>query len=437
MEAYYKPLSKADTIHNGINLIRERSDGFDDWISRYTSDLREVANDIFKEEIIGLSKYILDSTNDDIAWVTFRPNYAKVNGVLKRKWNFFKGKYRSKNSISDMRLSGSRLPFDRRELYVLQQFTGAMHNRYEIRVGFLTPYDSHHSWDGKRSISILGLYKALLSLGFDPLFPIRKGDFISSVSEKMASLIVDRINDRNMNGNPAAIKSRLKSLADSIKNIVQDYIQGGVKPILATKTLSNRRWRSKRDSSLYEGAAGINEALYETGQLCDAVGVEIVSWREKDAIGNQYKKIHAIASDRATKKQEVAAKKAQKKEEELVKKLKKQKEKVQEYNKVIKKLSKDGSAKAVDELVDYISKKHDEEVRAESQRKSAIIQSGPYKGFTQRQVESAKGDYAFLYNLMLQNKARGATGPSYGLTKEQVEMFKVARAIRIIMGDSQ
>lgn len=426
MKTYYKPLTNADKKHDGLNLIRKDGERADAWLSKHNSDLRDVANDFFKEEIQELFNDSVGSDPDGATWVTFRPDYTKVKGVLKRKWNYYGGEYRIKPTICNVKLSGSRLPFDRRNLYVMQQFASNQffttnHNMFEIRVGFLSPEDTHNSWDGKSSIQIGKLYRLLGRLGFDPLFPIRRKEFIAKVEEKMASAIIDRTNDRNVNGVPARIKAKLIPLGNSIRDFVQDYIQGGVKPALSNKTLSNRRWKKGEDSSLYGGKGGINEALYETGQLCEAVQVKIVSWRDNDAIKKIYEKI--FDPSKASTRQ-----------------LQKAKKEAEEYKKLVE-AQKEKRKKEKRRKIGYSTSQMDKEIE---QRRA----SKDYYDIEEKSTERYKSEYSFLLNLMRSNKAladraiaKGKkprfSAPNWGLSEEQVKIFKVADRILRARGYTQ
>lgn len=409
---YYKPLSRADVVHDGTKLLPREDGSRDEYNLGFELDLKDLAY-AASADLGDKEKYL--------SWVTFTPDYSKVEAILhrkKKKWDYSKRRPSKETYLQEMRFGrmgnhrASKLPYDRRELYVTEQFVGAMHNRFSINVGFITPFDPHSSWDGKRSISIGLLYYILLSKGFDPLLPIRLDSFKKSVESKMAAIIIDGLNDRNINGSPARIKSRLAVLAKDICDFVKSYIEGGVKPSLSVKTLYNRRWRKKRNSGLYGGATGISEALYETGQLCDAVDFSVDSHRDKSAISKIYQKIHD-ENKKLNKRQMMAARaeaKREKKKKEAFEKAKKKK------------------AFTVDDL--------ERQAAAEKKKaaQSGVIQSGPFKGFTELQVRDALVNFTMLRDKMVSNKNRGVKDSNYGLTNDEVEAFKIARSILSIRG---
>lgn len=151
-------------------------------------------------------------------------------------------------------------------------YENAQDYQWGIMIGCLN--DTIH--DGVTgSLDYFSLFQALSSKGYDPLRPIRGTKAIEYVGRKLGDMIYH--GSRN-NHARAWIERRIESYARDIQDFVKDYIYGSMavpsfgsgqaaKAPLGKSTISTRWGKLKSDSSLYGGEGGIEEPLYETGNL--------------------------------------------------------------------------------------------------------------------------------------------------------------------------
>lgn len=150
-----------------------------------------------------------------------------------------------------------------------------LHDTYTVVVGVIDKAILHSGPGGENVISYEDLFRFLAALGFDPLAPIRRSqkEYIDALGEIVRKEIV------NGDFNKDSIKSHIMSgLGNKMVYAVQEYIFGGRKPKLATATTEEYRpEKAKRYPGLYQGAKGMNEALFETGELHEAIECNVFS----------------------------------------------------------------------------------------------------------------------------------------------------------------
>lgn len=160
-------------------------------------------------------------------------------------------------------------------------YDNAYDNQYAIQIGVIDD-STHYGVDG--ALSYFTLFSLLESDGYDPLYPIR-GEKAKEHAGRVIGNIIESLAKTNSS---RYIYSRVASYAKEICSFVKDYIYGSQsvpsfgtsssfnKAPLAQETLYKRRSKQKENPSLYGGAAGIEEPLYETGELCDAIKWRLV-----------------------------------------------------------------------------------------------------------------------------------------------------------------
>lgn len=132
-------------------------------------------------------------------------------------------------------------------------------------------------------LDYFSLFQILSSKGYDPLRPIRGPKAIEHIGRKLGDMIYH--GSRN-NHARAWIERRVESYAIEIQDFVKDYIYGSVavpsfgdgqtaKAPLDKSTISTRWGKLKSDPSLYGGEGGVEEPLYETGDLFESIRYRI------------------------------------------------------------------------------------------------------------------------------------------------------------------
>ena len=192
-------------------------------------------------------------------------------------------------------------------------FKYAFERQYAIQIGCIDSED-HVNADGN-VLSYLMLFAYLRKDGYDPLRPIRGEKAQTHVGEQLGEIIasaarkdfddetarIARTRDSKRSGRQGlidfdalfksnrrsagavgGIRSRVTRLASRLCDFVRDYIYGSMsipsfgaasnaKPKLMDTTIERRRVRRGKNPSLYKGAGGVEEPLFETGRLCDAI----------------------------------------------------------------------------------------------------------------------------------------------------------------------
>lgn len=219
---------------------------------------------------------------------------------------------------------------------VVYRYAG--NSQYAIQIGCIDE-ETHVNPRGF-ALDYLMLFAYLHSKGYDPLRPIRGdqakrhtgtriGDVIVDVarsemeseaeylaevrSKSVGELLLGSRMSRNPKGHLSVdmqIRNGLSRIASEIAEFVKDYIYGSVsipspggasnaKPKLEDSTIKWRKANRREDPSLYGGESGIEEPLYETGQLyssikwrlvrCDVVS-QYADARSMAAIKREYEK---------------------------------------------------------------------------------------------------------------------------------------------------
>lgn len=214
--------------------------------------------------------------------------------IVKKKWRKFDEPVRIVGSKTfDMRMHDrSRTPYIKRIDHAIKRLEAVGNNYFEINVGLLDVDATHDPTFGGSETTMGAVMFSCISKGFDPLFPIRAPEFKQKIARKMGKIILAEVNRATEFGIKPRIEANLRSLARQIRNYVRSYIKGGIKPFLDDKTLRNRRWKSQYDGKLY--GPGIDEALYESGQLCEAMDFDVVSERRRTALCDYYDQMRQV-----------------------------------------------------------------------------------------------------------------------------------------------
>jgi hypothetical protein len=151
----------------------------------------------------------------------------------------------------------------------------------EVTIGIDTS-ETHYGVKGiTQDISYADLIAGLHFLGFDPLAPLRTKEVAESFKNMFLKDILYPFVNKSKFINAQSVSWWLPKRALLFRDLVRDYIRGqysGIneafsqtrKPELSPKTIATRE--VKQDKGIpYD--MGINEALYETGQLEEAVEV--------------------------------------------------------------------------------------------------------------------------------------------------------------------
>lgn len=133
----------------------------------------------------------------------------------------------------------------------------------------------HHGYMSSLRYSVL--FYLLLNKGYDPLWTIRQPDEKKRIETEMGNAILEEMSRYARRGGVLNIKRKMKGVGRRVVSTVRDYIYGGEKPTLADNTLKSRRWRAEAEGGegLYKGSGGIEEPLFETGNLCNAIDFTI------------------------------------------------------------------------------------------------------------------------------------------------------------------
>lgn len=134
--------------------------------------------------------------------------------------------------------------------------------------------ESHISLSGD-SIPYYALIASLNFFGFDPLYAAKSDEALNSLWKKSEDYF-RRINASN-NINIGSVKMMASmGLATMAVEFAKDYVRGKTslpKHELSPDTMMTRRWKDENYSGLYQGESGINEPLWESGQLEEAIRI--------------------------------------------------------------------------------------------------------------------------------------------------------------------
>lgn len=286
----HSPLTKRDKIEAwGITGLSTRATKFFKDQGLYyvtiTPDFYSCRN------LIRLDPYKIYATSKDAADRSFR-EILKSEPARPPSWIKGRSKFAPKSSITKtvermvemhtMRKYGTKIPL----------------GRWRIEVGITNPYAIHRGVVGNRPVRYNILIPILLSLGYDPLLPLRKGKLMDSVRIEMAKAIINAINE-GRTGKAMDIKGRLSAIGIRTVDRVREYIHSGEKPALASKTIVNRRWRRNHSTGLYPD--GIHEPLSESGQLANAISFRVAGENAWFNAENEVKKDKEEAKSDASK----------------------------------------------------------------------------------------------------------------------------------------
>lgn len=154
----------------------------------------------------------------------------------------------------------------------------------EVVVGINTE-EMHHGFLGAtKDIPYGDLLAGLNFYGFDPLAPLRDS---SDVAKRFKSMFINDLLVPMVNSSKyistTSINPWLRKKGELFRDLARDYVRGSYsginkdfsdepKPDLSDKTIEIREYKEGKGIT-YSGGRGINEALYETGQLEDAIRV--------------------------------------------------------------------------------------------------------------------------------------------------------------------
>lgn len=196
-------------------------------------------------------------------------------------------------------------------------------DQYVISVGILDRNSFHQNPDGEGAISYDALFELLHMHGYDPLEPLRNKGFQSTWEKRLGETLISCIN-RSGTVSKSSIESALLKVGKTIRDICRDYIFGGEKPDLSRNTIYWRRAKEEAYNIPYNGDHGIEEPLCESGQLAEAISVEVVSYTSKMCARyfiDRRKAARAIERERIRRKKERdAERKALKKKRDAEKK---------------------------------------------------------------------------------------------------------------------
>lgn len=134
--------------------------------------------------------------------------------------------------------------------------------------------ESHISLSGD-SIPYYALIASLNFFGFDPLYAAKSDEALNSLWRK-AEGYFRRINASN-NINIGSVRMMAGiGLGTAATEYAKDYVRGKTsfpKHDLAPETIETRKWKAENYTGLYRGERGINEPLWESGQLEEAIRV--------------------------------------------------------------------------------------------------------------------------------------------------------------------
>lgn len=232
-----------------------------------------------------------DATLEDIEElfvVKLHPEYRGVvsSGVLTRK---FAGSYEGQHErkARDMFFDYA----ERRRQSVLR--TVSKYSASVISIGFHDVWATHHG--ARTSMPYSTLILLLHHLGFDPLKPLRNREIKSSFQRRLGQVIVRRTALALREDKRVVLKPYIEHVAQEIVEYIQDFLFGSVvpnlKPDLEDKTLKARRVNASRGLADYAGRRGIEEPLYETGQMAEKVGYTLTI--PERAINQAIEKLYA------------------------------------------------------------------------------------------------------------------------------------------------
>ena len=154
----------------------------------------------------------------------------------------------------------------------------------EVVVG-INVNDPHTNLKGKNDCTMGELLHSLNYYGYDPLFTIKKPDYIIEKQKELAKFILADLKRQKageFKRSHHTITERVRRWARSIRDDARDYVRGETadpKMFLDEKTIRNRRYKQSHYNGVYGRLyqEGLNEALWESGQL--EMSIEVLSVR--------------------------------------------------------------------------------------------------------------------------------------------------------------
>lgn len=157
--------------------------------------------------------------------------------------------------------------------------------QYAIQVGCVKD-DIHYGATGT-TLDYFALFEMLQADGYDPLSPLRGSKARQNIGQEITAQIIR--GGKRKSRQALDIRSRLNSIGRKLCDFARDYIYGAltvpsfsgdggslVKQPLARETIRKREVLSDKGKASYDGEAGIDEPLMETGALRKAIKYRLV-----------------------------------------------------------------------------------------------------------------------------------------------------------------
>lgn len=166
-----------------------------------------------------------------------------------------------------------------------------------VSVGFHDVWATHHG--ARTSMPYSTLILLLHHLGFDPLKPLRNREIKSSFQRRLGHVIVKQTALALRENRRVVLAPYIRRIAQEIVEYIQDFLFGSVvpdlKPGLEDKTLKARFVNASRGAADYAGRRGIEEPLYETGQMAEKVSYNLTI--PEKAINQAVEKLYSEEAD--------------------------------------------------------------------------------------------------------------------------------------------
>ena len=197
---------------------------------------------------------------------------------------------RGRRAYTTLRQNNPRSSFDEYAKYIFnyQKMLSGVINTSKIKsipdtfvivVGITDKSILHENVADGGAIEYTKLFRLLALLGFDPLKPVRRRQ--KSLSDELGVEIRKVISAGHITKENLLVA--VNKIGSRLKQEVQEYIYGGAKPHLAYETThSFRPLKQSMYPSLYGGSSGINEPLYESGQLFEAIDFDVLAYQSDE-----------------------------------------------------------------------------------------------------------------------------------------------------------
>ena len=179
----------------------------------------------------------------------------------------------------------------------------------EVVVG-INVNDPHTNLKGENDCTMGELLHSLNYYGYDPLFTIKKPDYIIEKQKELAKFILADLKRQKageFKRSHHTITDRVRRWARTIRDDARDYVRGenaDPKMFLDEKTIRSRKYKSENYKGPFGGLykQGISEPLWESGQLemaIDILSVRIVKRFEKMSEADKNRKAYHKRYDSA------------------------------------------------------------------------------------------------------------------------------------------